>query len=157
MEYFLIGVGIILFIGGIIGCFLPVLPGPGLCYAGLLSLQLRANPPFQLDFMLIWAALTIGVAIIDYLLPPLATKKFGGSKKGIWGSVIGLVLGLFLFPPFGILIGPMVGALVGEIIDGKALNLAFKAAIGSLSGFLAGAMIKLTVCLIMAYYFVTNL
>ena len=157
MEYLLIGVGFILFIGGIVGCFLPILPGPGLCYLGLLSLQLTPNPPFSLNFLLIWAGITIGVVALDYLLPPLATKKFGGSRKGVWGSVIGLVLGLIFFPPIGILIGPMAGALAGEMIDGKSLKLAAKAALGSLSGFLAGSLIKLTVCLIMGYYFVTSL
>jgi len=157
MEYLLIGVGFILFIGGIVGCFLPILPGPGLCYLGLLSLQLTPNPPFSLNFLLLWAGITIGVVALDYLLPPLATKKFGGSRKGVWGSVIGLVLGLIFFPPIGILIGPMAGALAGEMIDGKSLKLAAKAALGSLSGFLAGSLIKLAVCLIMGHYFVTNL
>ncbi len=157
MEYFLIGVGMVFLVGGIIGCFLPILPGPGLCYLALLTIQFKTNPPFQLDFLLTWAGISIAVTVLDYLLPPWVTKKFGGSKKGVVGSIIGLILGLVFFPPFGILIGPMVGALLGEMVDGKGLGMSFRAAIGALSGFMAGMLVKLCVCAVMGYYFFINL
>jgi len=146
----------LLILVGIIGCFLPVIPGPSLGYLGLLSLQLRENPPFETTFLLIWAGIILAVTAMDYVIQPLATKKFGGSNQGIWGSTIGLVLGIF-FPPFGIILGPLIGALLGEIWGGKNLNQAIKPAMGSFIGFLAGTAIKLIVTFIMGYYFVVSL
>jgi len=85
----------LLILAGIAGCFLPIIPGPPLGYLGLLILQLQESPPFETTFLLIWAGIILAVSAMDYVIPPLATKKFGGSKQGIWGSTIGLVVGIF--------------------------------------------------------------
>lgn len=142
---------------GVIGCFVPVLPGPPLAYIGLLMLQLLNEPAFTTRFLLIWAAITAFVTLLDYVIPVYGTKKFGGSKRGVWGSVVGLIIGIFFFPPFGIIIGPLLGALVGELSAGKASSVAIRSAIGSFVGFLAGTLIKLIATGFMAYYFVERL
>lgn len=150
-------IGAIFIFIGIIGCFIPVLPGPPLGYVGLLMLQLMDDPPFTTRFLLIWAAITAIVTFLDYVIPVYGTKKFGGSKRGVWGSVIGLVVGIFFFPPFGIIIGPLLGALVGELSAGKESSVAIRSAFGSFVGFLAGTMIKLIATGFMAYYFIESL
>jgi uncharacterized protein YqgC (DUF456 family) len=91
--------------------------------------------------------ITLGVAIliwvIDYFIPAMGTKKFGGSKYGVIGTMIGLILGLLFFPPFGIIIGPFLGAYIGEMIkDNKDKNRALKAAFGSFIGFLTSTFLK---------------
>ncbi|MTI21661.1 DUF456 domain-containing protein [Fulvivirga sp. RKSG066] len=154
MDVVWIILGSILMIVGLIGCLLPVLPGPPLNYIGLLLLQLTADSPFSTNFMLLWLAITIGVVALDYVIPVYGTKRFGGSKWGIWGTVIGLILGIFIFPPFGIIIGPIAGALIGELLSGKNSKQAGKAAIGSFIGFLFGTFIKLTASCVMIFYFV---
>ena len=157
MDYLWFGFGAVLMVGGLVGCFLPVLPGPGLCYLGLLAQQLRIEPPFGLNFLLIWAGIVVTVTVFDYVVQPWATRKFGGSKQGIWGSIIGLIIGIFFFPPFGIIIGPLVGALIGEVISGKQIRQAFLPAIGSLSGFVMGVALKITVCSVMIYHLATSI
>ena len=150
-------IGAIFIFVGILGCFIPILPGPPLAYVGLLMLQLLDPPAFTTRFLFIWAGITAIVTFLDYVIPVYGTKKFGGSKRGVWGSVIGLIIGIFFFPPFGIIIGPLLGALIGELSAGKTSSTAIRSAFGSFVGFLAGTSIKLIATGWMGYHFVKSL
>jgi uncharacterized protein len=158
MEYDLIWTifGLLLLLLGITGCFLPVIPGPPLSWASLLIIQLHKEPPFTSNFLIIWALIVIMVSLLDYYVPVWGTKKFGGTKYGTWGSAIGILFGIFLFPPFGIVAGPFLGALIGESLAGKDISKALRSAWGSFIGFLAGTVMKLVISLIMGYYFCVN-
>jgi len=134
----------IICLGGVIGSFLPIIPGPPISYGGMLLLQLQKTSPFSQKEMLIWLVVIGVITALDYIIPSLGTKKLGGSKFGVWGSTAGMVLGLFA-GPFGIILGPAIGAFVGEIIYQKNAKIAFKAAIGSFIGFVAGTLLKLIV------------
>lgn len=138
---------------GIIGCLLPLLPGPPLSYIGLLIMQLRTDPPFTTKFLLIWAGITVLVTVLDYVIPIYGTKRFGGTKFGVWGCTIGLFVG-FLFPPLGLIFGPFVGALLGELIGNANADHALKAAMGSFLGFLFGTLLKLIASCVMLYYLI---
>ena len=150
-------IGILLIIIGLIGCFIPVLPGPPLAYISLLLLQIGPEVPFSLKFMLIMAGVVAAVTILDYLIPALGAKKWGGSKYGIIGVLIGVVMGIFIFPPFGLLIFPLIGAFTGEVLNGADSSQAFKAAFGTFVGLLFGTMLKFSTTIIIAYYFFSNL
>ena len=151
MDTFWLVFGIILMLVGILGSILPLLPGPPLCYVALLLQQLRSDIPFTAKFLWIWAAITVVVTALDYVVPLYGTRRYGGSKYGVWGSTIGLIAGFWL-GPFGIIIGPFVGAFVGELIASNNSEHALKAAWGSFVGFLFGTLLKLVVCLVMAWY-----
>jgi uncharacterized protein YqgC (DUF456 family) len=153
MDYVLIVFGALFIIGGILGGVLPVLPGPPLSYIGLLLLHFTEKYQFSTRFLIIWLIVAAVVTIIDYFIPIWGTKRFGGSKQGIWGSIIGLVIGLFFFPPFGIIVGPFIGAVVGELTAGKDSGSALKSGFGSFMGFLAGTLMKLTAAGLMAWHF----
>ena len=148
-------IGIILLLVGIVGCVLPVLPGQVLAWASLLMLQFKSDPPFAAKFIIVWAMITTAVTILDYIVPLWGTKKLGGSKYGIWGAALGLLVGIF-FPPIGLIVGPFAGAFVGEMIAGKDSNTAFKSGLGSFIGFLTGTLLKLTISFVMGYYFFMN-
>lgn len=148
MEYFLLIVGFICMITGIIGSFLPVLPGPTVSWVGILLLYLCPTIAYNYWVLGITLLIAVVIAILDYVIPAKGTKRFGGSKYGIWGTNIGLIVGLF-FPPLGFIIGPFLGALLGELLfDSKDHNRALKAATGSLLGFLAGTFIKFMVTIV---------
>ena len=157
MDYVLIGFGIIFLITGILGCVLPVIPGPPLNYIGLLLLHFTTKYQFSSKFLIVWAIITIVVYALDYVIPVWGTKKFGGSKRGVWGSVIGLVVGLFFFPPFGIIAGPFLGAVIGELSAGKDSGAALKSGFGSFLGFLLGTLLKLIASGMMTWYFFKEL
>jgi uncharacterized protein YqgC (DUF456 family) len=95
--------------------------------------------------------------VLDYIFPVWTTKRFGGSKRGVWGSTIGLVVGLFFFPPFGIIIGPFVGAFVGEVTANQNQRSALRSAFGSFVGFLLGTGLKFAVSGVTTYYFIKEL
>jgi len=140
-------------ITGILGCILPLLPGPPLNYAGLLLLHFTTRFQFSTDFLIFWAIITAIVYGLDIVIPVWGTKKFGGSKRGVWGSLIGLVAGIFFFPPFGIIIGPFLGAVIGELTAGKDSGAALKSGFGSFIGFITGTVLKLVASGIMTWYF----
>ena len=144
-------------LGGFIGCFLPVIPGPPLAYLSLIFLQLTSNHPFYTNFLVTWGIIAVLVTVIDYFIPPLATKKFGGSRYGVVGSTAGILVGIFILPPWGILIFPFLGALLGELIYGSTFSKAKKAALGSFIGLLTGIVFKISVTGVIGYYFFTNL
>ena len=149
MEYFLLILGFILMLVGIIGSILPALPGPPVSWVGILLLYFCQR--IETNYWLLGITLIIAVVIgiLDYIIPAKGTKYFGGSKYGIWGTNIGLVIGIFAPIPFGFLIGPFVGALVGELIyNSQEKGRALKAATGSFIGFLAGTFMKVLVSLL---------
>ncbi|WP_319480754.1 DUF456 domain-containing protein [uncultured Draconibacterium sp.] len=157
MDILLIVLGALFIISGVLGCVLPIIPGPPLSYIGLLLLHFTGRYQFSSKFLIIWAIITVVVYALDYLIPAWGTKKFGGSKRGIWGSIIGLIIGMFFFPPFGIIIGPFIGAVVGELTVGKDSGAALKSGFGSFMGFLAGTLLKLIASGMMTWYFVKEM
>ena len=149
MEYFLLILGLILMLVGIIGSILPALPGPPISWVGILLLYFCQGIETNYWLLGITLIIAIVIGILDYIIPAKGTKYFGGSKYGIWGTNIGLVIGIFAPIPFGFLIGPFVGALVGELIyNSQEKGRAFKAATGSFIGFLAGTFMKVLVSLL---------
>jgi uncharacterized protein len=155
-DYILLILGIILMILGIIGCLVPVLPGPPISFLGIISLHFTRFGHFSSSILITMGAIAIVVTIFDYIVPVWGTKKFGGSKYGLRGSGVGLVIGLF-FGPAGIFLGPLIGAFVGEMLFKDDIIYAVKAGFGSLLGFLTGIGLKLTASLVMALYFVKEL
>ena len=155
MDTLWIILGIVLMLAAIAGCILPFLPGPPLAFGALLIQQLRETPPFSTEFLIWWGVIAGVVTLLDYVIPVYGTKKFGGTKYGVWGSTIGLVVGLFV-PPLGLIIGPFVGAFIGEMIATSNSQVALKAALGSFIGFVVGTLLKLVVCLVMGWYLVVS-
>lgn len=156
MDYLLLALAIVLMILGIAGCLLPVLPGPPLTYLGLVVLHFSKFADISKNLFIILGIVAVVVTVIDYVVPIWGTKQFGGSKYGMRGATVGLIIGLFLGPP-GIIIGPFIGAVVGELIFKDDFKYALKAGFGSLLGFLTGVGLKLAAALLMTFYFIRAL
>lgn len=153
VDYLLLALAIVLMIIGIIGCLVPVLPGPPLSFIGLLILHFTEFAEFRINLLIILGVIAVFVAVFDYVVPIWGTKKFGGTKYGIRGATVGLLIGLFFGPP-GIIIGPFIGAVVGELIYKDDFRYAMRAGLGSLIGFMAGIGLKLATSLIITFYFI---
>lgn len=156
MDIVLLIFGLILMFLGILGSFLPVLPGTPLSWIGLFLLHLTKAVPDNWVFLGITLAIAVLVFVLDYIIPALGTKKFGGSKWGMIGTTLGLLVAL-IFPVlgfFGIIIWPFVGALVGELINKADQKTALKAAFGSFLGFLTGTFLKFMVAIIFLGLFI---
>ncbi|WP_428741237.1 DUF456 domain-containing protein [Tenacibaculum sp.] len=155
MDILLVLLGFVFACLGIVGSFLPILPGPITSWVGLLLLHLTKAVPQNWTFLGITLAIAVIIFFLDYFIPAMGTKRFGGSKYGIYGTTIGLIVGLLSPIPFGILIGAFMGALVGELIyDSKDTNRAIKASFGAFLGFLASATIKFSIATVYLVLFI---
>ena len=155
MDLFLITLAAFLMILGIIGSFLPVLPGPITSWFGLLVVYLMSKIELSTTTLFITLIIAIFIWILDYIIPALGTKKLGGTKAGMIGTSVGLIIGLLAPIPGGIIVGPFLGALIGELIYKADFRTALKAAFGSLLGFLTSTFIKLVVAVIYMGIFVS--
>ena len=156
MEWIWIILGILLMLLGIAGSLLPLLPGPPICYVALLLQQLRPEKPFTTKFLLIWAGIVLITLVLDYLVPIWGTKKFGGTKYGVWGCMLGFIAS-FWMGPLGVIFGPFAGAFIGEMLAKQNSKNALRAAFGSFVGFLLGSLIKLITCFMMLYYLIVSI
>ncbi len=161
MDIFLVILGILLLLTGIAGSILPVIPGPPIGFVGMLLLRFTKYVETEhldtyTNLLWIFAAVTIVVSVLDYFVPIWGTKKFGGSKAGTWGAAVGVVIGLF-FGPVGLILGPFLGAFIGEMMSGKDQKSSLKAGFGSLIGFIFGVALKLSVTVLMCFYFFKEL
>ncbi len=147
-------IGTILILIGFIGCIIPALPGPPLAFIALLILKLTDPSVFTTKFMFIIGAITIAVYFLDYILPIMGAKMYKASKQGIWFSIIGMLLGMFFFPPFGMISGLLFGAIIGELISGKAKTEAIKIGFVSFVFSMLAIFIKILLTGVMAFYFI---
>jgi len=152
-------IGFILLILGFIGCIIPALPGPPLSFIALLTLAIAQGfvEPLTSTLIIIMLVVTIMVTVIDYIVPAAGAKKYGSSKWGIWGAIIGMILGIIYFPPFGMIVGAFLGAVGIELIVGKTSKEALKAGWGVFIGTMLGTLLKLIASGVMTYYFVRAL
>lgn len=156
MDIILIIVAALCLLAGMVGCIVPALPGVPLAYVALWLLHATERVQFSWQFLLIWGIVVVFIQVLDYIIPAWGTKRTGGSKAGVWGSTVGLFVGLFM-GPWGIIIGPFAGAVIGELLTGKTTAEAFRSGWGSFLGLLTGTVLKLICCGLMTYYFIAAL
>ena len=154
MDLVLVALAAVFMLVGILGSFLPMLPGIPLSWVGLLILHLSTVIPMNYTFLGVTLLITILIFALQYAIPALGTKYLGGSKQGMWGATIGLFAGIFIPIPFAILIAPFVGAYIGEILNKADSKTALKAASGSFIGLLASTFMEFVVTAIFLLLFI---
>lgn len=145
MDILLIIIAAAFMIVGLLGSFIPVLPGVPLSWVGLLLLHLSQAVPMNYTFLGITLFISIIIFALQYAIPAYGTRYFGGSKAGMYGATIGLVVGIFLPIPFAILFCPFAGAYIGEIINKTDSRNALRAASGSFVGLIASTFMEFVV------------
>lgn len=162
MDYILIILGFSCLIIGIIGSVVPALPGPPIAWLGLLLAHFSPWVEFSPAMLIITAVLAVVITVLDYVIPSMATKHYGGGRYGIWGCNIGLIISMFGLPfgptgLLGVIFWPFVGAFVGEYIKQQDFKPALRAAWGAFVGFLCGTAIKLVYCITVLIIAIANL
>ena len=167
MEYLIFLLAVICVVVGIVGDVVPGLPGVPISYAAMLLLHFFTGITYSNETLIIYGVLCAVITIVDYFVPIWGTKKFGGTKAGVRGSTIGLVVGVVVLPilgivigPFGligILAGPFVGAYIGEKMSGVDDSFAWRSAIGSFVGFVAGTLLKVVYSIVVAVVVVKDI
>lgn len=152
MDIFCYIVSLLMCVGGVVGCFLPVIPGPPLAMVGYLILLLTpAAAHIGWLTILVLGVLVLLTLVADYIIPTLGVRWFGGTPYGKKGSIAGTFAGLF-FLPWGLIVGPFVGAFIGELIGRSSVTDAFRSGVGSLAGFVCGLLFKLVVTVVITCY-----
>lgn len=142
MELFIFIIIGLLLILGLIGSVAPILPGPPLSFIALLLSHFFIEEMF-FNTLLYIGILVLIVTFLDYWLQVYGVINAGGGKYAIRGSIIGILIGIFLLPPFGILIGAFIGAFIGAKMDDSDNKI--KIAFGALIGFISGTILKLAI------------
>ncbi len=87
---------IALIVVGVIGTFLPVLPGALLVVGGmLLAAWIDDFQRVGWITLVILGALTALVFVVDFVAGVMGAKRVGASKLAIIGAAIGTVVGMF--------------------------------------------------------------
>lgn len=135
-----------LIIIGLLGIFLPALPGVALVFLGTVVYAWATG--FQVigwGTLAIFFILTVLAMVADYGASLLAAKKFGASKQGLLGSIIGGIAGLIFFNIPGLIIGQLIGVIVGELFFGKKMQEATKSGFGVFVGYILGSIVKMLI------------
>ncbi|HRX15950.1 MAG TPA: DUF456 domain-containing protein [Spirochaetota bacterium] len=135
-------IAIIFAILGVAGCVIPAIPGPFVSFGALLMLNWTKFADVSIWAIIVFGFFAVLVTVLDYVLPPMGSLKFGGTKRGSVGATIGLFVGIFFFPPLGIFIGAFVGAFIAEKTGGMETDPSLKAAFGAFLGVITGVVVK---------------
>lgn len=159
MNIPLVLLSLVLFSIGISGIVIPIIPDLVVVWLGVFVYALGTGfTTIDTVTVIILGLLSLSTFILDFVVTWLGAKKYGASKRGLLGSLLGGTLGLFLLPPFGFLFGAALGAFVGEfVIEKKSKETAFKAAKGVVAGFLLGFVIKIIIAGIIISTFLFSL
>lgn len=141
---------VVLWLVGLFGTFIPVLPATWIILGAALlhELLLRFSEIPQTTWLVLVALLVL-VFVVENAAGFLGAKRYGASREGIWGSFIGGLLGIFILPPLGLFVMPVVGAFAGELVAGKSQDQALKGAWGTVVGMLSGMAGKFLIHLVM--------
>ena len=147
-------IAVIFFIAGLIGTIVPILPGAILIYVGMLVYGFMTHfVTLNVEFFITQGLVLLLLFAIDYIASAIGTRRFGGSKQAAWGAVIGTVIGVFIFGPLGIVLGPFLGAVIAELLRRTEINQAIRVGFGTLIGILGGTLLKIFIEIIMILYF----
>ncbi len=152
IDVVLLSLGILCLILGVLGAFIPVLPGPPVSFAGLLLIHFTDFADISPNILYTLGILALFITVADYLLPIWGTRIGKGSKHGVFGATVGLIAGILFFPPLGAIIGPIAGAWLAERVNGKNNNDAFRSALGSFMGLLFEVVLKIVFAVVAIGY-----
>lgn len=146
---------ILLFVVGMAGTVYPVLPGVVAVYfAFFVYGWFFSFESFGWFFWTLQTLIVVVLLVADYAVGAWGVKKFGGSKLSVWLSTIGIIVGPFVIPAFGLVLGPLIGAMLGELFRGESLEKAFKVGIGSVVGLFSSMAVKIILQLAMIIIFI---
>lgn len=154
-EIILFAVSLVIMFVGMAGIILPVIPSIPLIWIGAFIYALFTHfSKITWMVLLIFALLTVFSIVLENLGNVYGAKRFGATRWGIVGSVVGTGVGFYFGGPVGLILGPIVGTIVFEIIGGKGYTGALKSGLGNFAGFLGGSILKALIGLSMIIIFI---
>ena len=154
-EIILFAISIIIMLAGMAGIIVPIIPSIPLIWLGSFIYAIFTHfEKITWVILLIFALLTIFSIVLENIGNVYGAKKFGATKWGIIGSIVGTGVGFYTGGPIGLILGPVIGTIVFEFIGGKGYKGALKSGLGNFVGFLGGSILKFVVGLAMIIVFI---
>tara|TARA_Y100000746_G_scaffold177719_1_gene155362 strand:+ start:388 stop:909 length:522 start_codon:yes stop_codon:yes gene_type:complete len=155
MEVLIIVISVLLLFLGLLGSFVPVIPGPPVSFIALLVLHFFTDLNVSTNHLIYFGVSAGIITFLDYWVQIYSVKIFGGGKAAKIGVFIGIIVGIITPIPFGFIIGPFIGAFIGALYESNSDVLkAFKIAFGALIGFLGGTVLKFIYSIYVVYYLI---
>lgn len=157
MEYTALGVCSLIFMIGLAGSLLPVVPGSLIVWLGVIThrLWMGADDSVTWKIVIIGGVLTLFGQLADFVMGVWGARRFGASWKGAVGAFVGAFIGFFIPPPlFWLIVGPIVGAVIGELAAGRSFREGGKAGFGTVVGGVLAFALKfgISVCVIALFF-----
>jgi len=145
---------ILLMIVGLIGTIIPLLPGTTIIFAAAVLHRLMLGEQHSVGWWTLGGLLILTIIshALDFFSGSVGAKKFGATRWGVVGGLIGTVVGMFFFP-WGLLLGPILGVLTGELLGGQELLPAGKSTWGTFLGTTAGIIANGIIGVVMVTWF----
>lgn len=154
-EIILFAISIIIMLTGMAGIIVPIIPSIPLIWLGSFIYAIFTHfEKITWVVLLIFALLTIFSIVLENIGNVYGAKRFGATKWGIIGSIVGTGVGFYAGGPIGLILGPVIGTIVFEFIGGKGYKGALKSGLGNFVGFLGGSILKFVVGLAMIIVFI---
>ncbi|MBL6838868.1 MAG: DUF456 domain-containing protein [Puniceicoccaceae bacterium] len=158
MEWITLSVATLIFMFGLVGSLLPVVPGSFIVWLGVIvhRLWMGADASVTWKIVILTGILTLFGQIVDFLMGIWGARKFGASWKGAVGAFVGAFVGFLVPPPlFWLIVGPIAGAVVGELAAGRTFREGGKAGVGTVVGGIIAFALKfgISMCVIALFFF----
>lgn len=149
---------ILLFIISFVGLFVPIIPGVVMLWGGFILYHFALDSAsLSALFWIAMALFTVLMFMADFVTNHYFVHKLGGSRRSQWGAVIGVIVGAFVYPPFGLIAVPFLVVFIIEILQHRSAKEAAYAALGALFGFLSGAIAKGFIQVVMIVWFIIDI
>ncbi|WP_060704439.1 DUF456 domain-containing protein [Shouchella miscanthi] len=144
---------VVFFVASYVGLIVPIIPSVLVLWGGFLIYLFGLSGSLSTWFWVGMAVLTFFLLVVDFLANVIFVKRTGGSKWGERMALVGVIIGAFIYPPFGLILVPFVLVLAVELLQQKTFNEAIKIAFASFLAFLSGSFAKAVVQTVMIIWF----
>ena len=157
IEYTALAVTSLIFLIGLVGSLLPVVPGSLIVWFGVVVHRVWMGPEDSVTWkiVIITGVIMLVGQLADFFMGIWGARKFGATWKGAVGAFVGALVGFFVPPPlFWLIVGPIIGAIIGELAAGRSLRDGGKAGIGTVIGGIVAFALKfgLSACVIALFF-----
>lgn len=145
---------IICFALAFIALIKPIIPGVPVLWVGFLIYHFGINrDDLSLWFWIIMAVFTAFIFIADFIANHYFLKKYGSTKTGERVGCLAVIVGSFIFPPFGLIIVPFISVFFTEKVQGKTTKEALKSSWATVISFISSSLAKAILQIIMVVVF----
>ncbi|MCW2278906.1 DUF456 domain-containing protein [Heliophilum fasciatum] len=153
-DAWLIGTILVMLVG-VLGTVLPVLPGIPLIFIAMVGYgYAEGYQQMSLAFLGVNLLIVLISLALDYAGTAWGARRFGATSSGATAAAVGGLVGVLVLGPFGLVLGPFLGAIGGEVLQGRKLEDALEAGIGTMLGLAGASAIRFILSLAMVAFFV---